>query len=140
MNWVKTSRTNSSGYAINLCAMHGYLSTVCPRSSDPFYTVSYYIEWVTTFWTFSKGLNGRQILHMQYYKEDFVNNIEIRIKFAGPDVIKYLEKEMYNLFYFKRAELPMYLYKHDATGVIFCGFQKVCCTPFRKVTNRRALL
>ena len=45
---------------------------------------------------------------MQYYKEDFVNNIEIRIKFAGPDVIKYLEKEMYNLFYFKRAELPMY--------------------------------
>ena len=21
--------------------------TVCPRSSDPFYTVSYYIDWVT---------------------------------------------------------------------------------------------
>ena len=27
------------------------LTTVCPRSSDPFYTVTYYIEWVTTSWT-----------------------------------------------------------------------------------------
>ena len=25
--------------------------TVCPRSSDPFYIVSYYIKWVTTSWT-----------------------------------------------------------------------------------------
>ena len=24
--------------------------TVCPRSSDPFYIVSYYIKWVTTSW------------------------------------------------------------------------------------------
>ena len=24
---------------------------VCPRSSDPFYVVTYYIKWVTTFWT-----------------------------------------------------------------------------------------
>ena len=24
--------------------------TVCPRSSDPFYTVTYYIKWVTTSW------------------------------------------------------------------------------------------
>ena len=27
--------------------------TVCPRSSDPFYTVSYFIKWVTTSWTCS---------------------------------------------------------------------------------------
>ena len=27
--------------------------TVCPRSSDPFYIVSYYIKWVTTSWTHS---------------------------------------------------------------------------------------
>ena len=27
------------------------LFTVCPRSSDPFYIVSYYIKWVTTSWT-----------------------------------------------------------------------------------------
>ena len=25
--------------------------TVCPRSSDPFYTVTYYMKWVTTSWT-----------------------------------------------------------------------------------------
>ena len=28
-------------------------STVCPRSSDPFYIVTYYIKWVTTSWTYS---------------------------------------------------------------------------------------
>ena len=27
--------------------------TVCPRSSDPLYIVSYYIKWVTTSWTHS---------------------------------------------------------------------------------------
>ena len=26
-------------------------TTVCPASSDPFYIVTYYIKWVTTFWT-----------------------------------------------------------------------------------------
>ena len=28
-------------------------TTVCPRSSDPFYVVTYYIKWVTTSWTHS---------------------------------------------------------------------------------------
>ena len=28
-------------------------ATVCPRSSDPFYVVSYYIKWVTTSWAHS---------------------------------------------------------------------------------------
>ena len=27
--------------------------TVCPRSSDQFYVVTYYIKWVTTSWTHS---------------------------------------------------------------------------------------
>ena len=27
------------------------LRTVCPRSSDPFHIVTYYIKWVTTSWT-----------------------------------------------------------------------------------------
>ena len=27
--------------------------TVCPRSSDPFYIVRYYLKWVTTSWTYS---------------------------------------------------------------------------------------
>ena len=28
-----------------------HIYTVCPRSSGPFYVVTYYIEWVTTSWT-----------------------------------------------------------------------------------------
>ena len=31
--------------------------TVCPRSSDPFYFVTYYIKWVITSWTYSITLN-----------------------------------------------------------------------------------
>ena len=27
--------------------------TVCPRSSDPFYVVTYYLKWTTTAWTYS---------------------------------------------------------------------------------------
>ena len=30
--------------------------TVCPRSSDPFYIVSYYMKGVTTSWTYSKDI------------------------------------------------------------------------------------
>ena len=31
------------------------VNTICPRSSYPFYIVSYYIKWVTTSWTHSTG-------------------------------------------------------------------------------------
>ena len=30
-----------------------YIDTVCPRSSDPFYIVTYYINWVPTSWIYS---------------------------------------------------------------------------------------
>ena len=30
-----------------------YYTTICSRSSDPFYIVTQYIEWVTTSWTHS---------------------------------------------------------------------------------------
>ena len=35
------------GYSINTCC------TICPRSSYPFYIVTYCIKWVTTSWTYS---------------------------------------------------------------------------------------
>ena len=28
-------------------------TTMCPRSSDPFYIVTYYMKWITTSWTYS---------------------------------------------------------------------------------------
>ena len=34
------------------------MHTICPRSSDPFYIVTYYIKWVTTFWTYSTMVPG----------------------------------------------------------------------------------
>ena len=33
--------------------------TVCPRSSDPFYILSYYIKWVTISWTYSTFFTSR---------------------------------------------------------------------------------
>ena len=33
--------------------LYHHHSTICPRSSDPFYVVCYYIKWVTTSWTHS---------------------------------------------------------------------------------------
>ena len=32
------------------------IGTIYPRSSDPSYIVSYYIKWVTTFWTHSNNI------------------------------------------------------------------------------------
>ena len=34
-------------YVLTLPRIH---DTIRPRYSDPFYVVSYYIKWVTTFW------------------------------------------------------------------------------------------
>ena len=31
----------------------GIYTTVCPRSSGPFYVVINYIKWVTNYWTYS---------------------------------------------------------------------------------------
>ena len=39
------------------------LCTVCPRSSDPFTIVSYYMKWVTTSWTYSKQSPGDNSLY-----------------------------------------------------------------------------
>ena len=40
--------------------------TVCPRSSDPFYIETYYINWVTTSWTYSKSV---KIISMIFLSE-----------------------------------------------------------------------
>ena len=69
--------------------MEGVIITVCPRSSDPFYVVTYYIKWVTTSWTHSNIariwtsslLNGRMdqirnnICHETDLHPDFVKQI-----------------------------------------------------------------
>ena len=47
--------------------------TVCPRSSDPSYIVSYYIKWVTTSWTYSIILTFFMI----------IKNVEAKITYRG---------------------------------------------------------
>ena len=42
------------------CPIYHSKVTVGPRSSDPFYSVSHYIEWVATSWTYSKATMRRK--------------------------------------------------------------------------------
>ena len=51
MNWCFGERDEVISSVKHICMKKYY--TVCPRSSDPFYIVSYYIKWVTTSWTHS---------------------------------------------------------------------------------------
>ena len=47
--------------------------TVCPRSSGPFYVVTYYIKWVTTSWTHSTLLyyNSKKPGYVRGKKKSF---------------------------------------------------------------------
>ena len=38
------------------------IDTVCPRGSDPFYIIGYYIKWVKTSWTDGK-VNVKNVKH-----------------------------------------------------------------------------
>ena len=40
-------------------------NTVCPRISDPFYIVTYYIKWLTTSWTHRNMTAGKIIKNVQ---------------------------------------------------------------------------
>ena len=47
--------------------------TICPKSSDPFYIVTYYIKWVTTSWTHSKI--GGKPLRRYNHKEKIIYRV-----------------------------------------------------------------
>ena len=49
--------------------------TVCPRSSDPFYEVTYYLKWVTISWT-----DGIHYIPYTYIIESYDEHIYIYIK------------------------------------------------------------
>ena len=56
------SRRHSPSLSKLFRTLQKYVITVCPRSSDPFYIVTYYIKWVTTSWTHSLDKQRRKIL------------------------------------------------------------------------------
>ena len=51
-----------------------FCSIVCPRSSDPFCTVTYYIKWFTTSWTYS----------MANFDDFFGPNINDILRYIAP--------------------------------------------------------
>ena len=64
-----TSWTDSSDlYYIKLVTMN--YNTTCPGRSDPFYTVSYYIKWVTNSWTHSTILGQTVKIDLGYFGQN----------------------------------------------------------------------
>ena len=51
--------------------------TVCPRSSDPFYIVSYYIKWVSTSWAYRNRFELKIVLPDKWriIKQILIENI-----------------------------------------------------------------
>ena len=49
---------------------------MCPRSSEPFYTVTYYIKWVTTSWTDGISQAKRKNKYNRYFntRRDFMES------------------------------------------------------------------
>ena len=37
--------------------------TVCPKNLDPFYIITYYINWIKTFWTYRNIHHSLLLLH-----------------------------------------------------------------------------
>ena len=61
-NLVFAADTTMFSKPIFICLV--YYTTVCPRSSDPFYMVTYYMKWVSTTWT--DGIDGQDSVYVQY--------------------------------------------------------------------------
>ena len=53
--------------------------TVCPRSSGPFYKVTYYINWATTSWTYSM-VYGEITLHQQFFCLNSLHPLGYQVK------------------------------------------------------------
>jgi len=58
------SENNNVDQSRNLASKIGIYHTICPRSNDPFFIVTYYIKWATTSWTHSSkaDINARSIV------------------------------------------------------------------------------
>ena len=52
-NYKKWQKTNVLDIKLSSFRIH----TVCPGSSDPFYIVTYNVNWVTTSWTYSNSIS-----------------------------------------------------------------------------------
>ena len=89
--------------------------TVCPRSSDPFYKVPYYIKWVTTSWTYGTCKAVSRALYMYscilyliilvWYKVDPLPELYWIIQYTASITIVYIK----NLYLFiKNLKISSY--------------------------------
>ena len=53
-----SSFTDFNNNLVRMSQTQTVVHTACPRSSDLFYIITYYIKWVTTSWTHSTSPNN----------------------------------------------------------------------------------
>ena len=67
--------------------IRNYGITVCPKSSDPLYMVSYYIKWATTFWTYSMVSAISLFSTPNEYKRKFQSQVALKSILTGIDFL-----------------------------------------------------
>ena len=93
-----------------------YLSTMCPRSSDPFYIVIYYIIWVTTSWTYSMITANMDGAFVYLCLSLIINNVDLDNWIcAKVFFIELLNMKQYIYF--------LYVYTDDITLIIILIYE-----------------
>ena len=67
---------------ITVYSLNRISDTVCPRSSDPFYIVTYYVKRVTASWTYSISLT---YCHYSYSPKNRLNAPKFLVYYCSQD-------------------------------------------------------
>ena len=100
-DWISISVSGLPGYpvsdgksgCVSSIWIWSQFGNVCPKSSDPFYIITYYIKWVTTSWTYSNAVSHKpdvpiallQIWKMQLITMNYENSIQDMSSSSGVD-------------------------------------------------------
>ena len=76
--------------------------TICPRSVDPFFIVTYYIKWIKTSWTYSTGVRIYKFyLHIYYHYRHMVQvHLRYNIRLYS-DTFTIVERRENNIVYIR---------------------------------------
>jgi len=73
---------------------------VCPRRSDPFYVVTYFIKWLTTSWTYNKDfLWSEQGVLEESEVLPYLCSFQLNMNFVQYKNILYVQEVMTQFMY-----------------------------------------
>ena len=82
--------------------------TICPRSSDPFYIVTYYIKYVTTSWTDGKYYKINALARQSPRHTDIdIERQKDRVQARNKKVKEKVKKKKKNMYIYIRVETAL---------------------------------